>query len=304
MTEALSEHLQSGITSLCRLWTVTRRDGTTLGFTDHDRDLNVGGVDFRAGSGLSASALQQATGLSVDNSEAIGALSAAAITAEDLNAGRYDAAEVRIWLANWRAPEERRELFRGALGEVTRRGSAFRAELRGLAEPLGQPAGFAYTRNCSAVLGDGRCRFSLLSPGYSCDTLVEKVSGDRRLFTFAALPGFETRWFEHGRLELLSGQGAGLSAMIRSDDLRADSRQVVLWEAIRADVVPGDQLRLYAGCSKSSGMCRIKFNNFNNFRGFPHLPEEDWLTSYPRSDRPATGGRRRQTVYGGTADGG
>ncbi len=139
MTLALHDHLQTGVTGLCHLWTVARPDGVVLGFTDHDCDLAVEGVIHRAGSGLTASAFQQATGLAVDNSEAVGALSAAAITAEDLDAGRYDGAEVRIWLAIWAQPSERRELFRGSLGEVSRRGAAFRAELRGLAEPLGQP---------------------------------------------------------------------------------------------------------------------------------------------------------------------
>ncbi|WP_112309052.1 DUF2163 domain-containing protein [Pseudogemmobacter bohemicus] len=302
MTIALSEHLQSGVTGLCHLWSVSRRDGAVLGFTDHDCDLEVEGVIHRAGSGLTASALQQATGLAVDNSEAVGALSDAAITAEDLDAGRYDGAEVRIWLANWRQPAERRELFRGSLGEVIRRGASFRAELRGLSEPLGQPAGFAYTRNCSTVLGDGRCTFSLLTPGYFCDIAVQQISADRREFSFDALPGFDPRWFEHGRLEVMSGEATGLVAMIRSDDQRQGGRRIVLWEGIRAALMPGDQLRLIAGCSKQPGICRGKFNNFNNFRGFPHLPEEDWLTSYPRSDRPATGEPRRFPLSGSVND--
>ncbi|MCL4066733.1 DUF2163 domain-containing protein [Pseudomonas sp. GX19020] len=300
MRLALDEHLQTGVTGLCHLWTIERPDGEVLGFTDHDCDLAVEGVVHRAGSGLTASALQQATGLAVDNSEVVGALSAAAITAEDLDAGRYDGAEVRIWLAAWAQPSERRELFRGSLGEVSRRGAAFRAEVRGLAEPLGQPGGFAYTRSCSAVLGDVRCKVSLQTPGYFCDIGLQQVSDDRREFTFEALPGFDPRWFEHGRLNVLSGAAAGLSAMIRSDDLRPGGRRVVLWEGIRAPLMAGDQLRLFAGCDKQVGSCRDKFRNFNNFRGFPHLPEEDWLTSYPRSDRPATGGRRVLPIWANT----
>jgi hypothetical protein len=30
-------HLASGSTTVCRAWTVLRRDGVVLGFTDHDR---------------------------------------------------------------------------------------------------------------------------------------------------------------------------------------------------------------------------------------------------------------------------
>ena len=45
-------------------------------------------------------------------------------------------------------------------------------------------------------------------------------------------------------------------------------------------------VRIIAGCDKTAATCRTKFANFLNFRGFPHIPGEDWLTSYPVPDRP------------------
>lgn len=290
---SVMEHLAGGVTGLCRLWQVTRRDGARLGFTDHDCDLAVEGVTFRAGAGLTASALQQSTGLSVDNTEAAGALSSEAIAEGDLAAGRYDGAEVRIWLARWEAPEERREMFRGSLGEVVRRGAEFRAELRGLAEPLNQPVGLAYSRTCSAVLGDGRCRFDTAQPGYSAEVAVEEVDDERRLFRFGALAGYEDRWFEGGRLEVLDGAAAGLVSMVRADRIEPAGRRVELWQSVRAPLAVGDRLRLVAGCDKRAETCRAKFANFLNFRGFPHMPGEDWLTAYPSASQPATGGSLR-----------
>ena len=68
----LLTHLATGTTTTCRAWAVTRGDGVTLGFTDHDRDLSFDGITFRADTGLSAQAIEQSTGLSVDNTEAIG----------------------------------------------------------------------------------------------------------------------------------------------------------------------------------------------------------------------------------------
>ena len=81
--DALAAHLATGTTTVCHAWAITRGDGVVLGFTDHDRDLSFDGVDFRAGTGLTAMALQQETGLSVDNSEAIGALSEYGVVAGD-----------------------------------------------------------------------------------------------------------------------------------------------------------------------------------------------------------------------------
>ena len=102
----LAAHLAGGLTTLCHAWAVTRTDGALFGFTDHDRDLAFDGITFRADSGLSARALQQGTGLSVDNTEALGLLSDAGLSEVDIVAGRFDVAEVRCWRVNW--PRARR----------------------------------------------------------------------------------------------------------------------------------------------------------------------------------------------------
>lgn len=286
----LLEHLATGDTTVCRAWRVVRADGVTLGFTDHDRDLAFEGVAFRAGSGLTAKALQQATGLSVDNTEASGALSDASITESDILAGRFDGAEVTAWLVNWAAPEQRLMQFRGTLGEITRAGGAFQAELRGLTEALNRPQGRVIQQGCTAVLGDGACRFDRTTPGYFVERAVEAVDNGR-LFRWAGLPGFDDRWFEKGRLVVVTGAAAGLSGTVKNDRQGTDERVVELWQAILAKIVPGDIVRVEAGCDKRSETCRLKFGNFLNFRGFPHVPGEDWLTSYPLRAQANDGGR-------------
>lgn len=289
--EALLEHLQTGTTTLCRAWTVRRRDGVTMGFTDHDEDLVIDGISCRADSGMTAKALHQTTGLSVDNTEAFGALTAASITEADLAAGRFDGAEVRVYLANWRSPDEHIEQFRGNLGDITRIDGSFRAELRGISDLLNRPQGTAYTSRCTAVLGDQRCRFNLLQPGFSVTQIVGGVE-DGRVFLFPDLPAFDDRWFEEGRLEVLSGAAAGLVGVVKIDRSGVDGRHVELWQSIGAPVVAGDSVRILAGCDKRPSTCRAKFSNFLNFRGFPHIPGEDWLASYPVPDRPNGGARR------------
>lgn len=289
MDMALQAHLAGEVTETCRLWRLVRRDGVVLGFTDHDRDLVVAGEVYRADTGFGASALHQATGLSVDNSEVAGALSSAAISEGDLVAGRYDGAEVRIWLAHWPDPVQRHEIFRGTLGEVARQGSAFRAELRGLGEALNLAQGDVYARSCQAVLGDARCRFDLTTPGYGVEVAVDGQDPAQNLIRCAGLAGYSERWFEQGRLEVLDGAAAGLSVMIRSDRITAAGRDLVLWQSLRTPVAVGDLVRLVAGCDRRAESCRLKFGNFLNFRGFPHLPGEDWLTAWPGAQRAGGG---------------
>lgn len=137
----LRAHLAQGHGTVCRAWALRRSDGRVLGFTDHDRALAFDGIEFRPDSGLSASAVEQMTGLSVDNAEILGALSDRAIRAEDIAAGLYDGAQVRCWQVNWADPGQRQALFAGSLGEIRQTGGAFRAELRGLTEALNTPWG-------------------------------------------------------------------------------------------------------------------------------------------------------------------
>lgn len=291
--QALKDHLAGGATTLARAFAVTRKDGNVLGFTDHDRDLSFDGITFRAGSGMTAKAIQQGTGLSVDNTEAFGALRSDAITEADILAGRYDGAEVRAWLVNWADVSVRALQFRGHMGEIVRSGGAFNAELRGLAEGLNQPQGLIFHARCSAVLGDGRCRFDLTQPGYAEERVVETVAGGR-VFGFADFAGYEDRWFEKGRFRVLTGKAAGLVGAVKNDRIRKGTgREVELWQALGTAPAPGDMVRIEAGCDRRADTCRLKFANFDNFRGFPDIPGEDWLMSYPVGAGVNDGGSRR-----------
>jgi uncharacterized phage protein (TIGR02218 family) len=294
MTE-FQAHLDTGTTKLARCWAVLRRDGTTYGFTDHDCPLTFGGITFKADAGMTARAVMSATGLSVDNSEAMGALSDAAITEADIEAGRFDGAEVKAWLVNWADVATRTLRFAGTIGELRRSGGAFHAELRGLTEPLNQPQGRVYQTPCSAILGDGDCGFDLDTDGFATEVAVEGLV-DRRRFTFFDMAGFEPAWFERGRLRVISGAAAGLIGLIKRDRFIGDTREVEVWEGFRTEIAAGDMIRLEAGCDKRFETCRLKFANLLNFRGFPDIPGDDWLVSTPANGAQTVGGSLRRSV--------
>ncbi|MCB1485390.1 MAG: DUF2163 domain-containing protein, partial [Hyphomicrobiaceae bacterium] len=157
LTPGLQAHLDSGTTTLCWCWRLTRKDGTVQGFTDHDRALSFDSTTFEASSGFTASEITDALGLSVDNLEVTGALSSASLSEEDLAAGRYDDARVEIFRVNWQNPDERVVMRTGSLGEVRRADNSFTAEVRGLAHYLQQPKGRLFQYTCDADLGDARC---------------------------------------------------------------------------------------------------------------------------------------------------
>lgn len=288
----LAAHLAGGVTTVCHAWAITRSDGTVFAFTDHDLPLSFAGYEFRADTGLSALALAQSTGLSVDNTEALGALSDASLREDEIEQGRFDGAQVRAWLVNWADPAQHWLNFRGMLGELTRAGGSFRAELRGLTEGLNRPLGRVYQKPCAAVLGDRTCRFNTAQEGYAQALPVQRVEGARR-FIWQDFLSYEADWFTRGRLEVLDGPAQGLWSTIKADRIENGARIIELWEPVRGAVSTGTQVRLVAGCDKRAETCRLKFNNFGNYQGFPDLPGEDWVVSVPSSTNTNSGGSRR-----------
>ena len=267
----------SATTTIARIWSIARRDGVSLGFTDHDSVLEIDGTRFRPDPGLSARAIVQAAGLSVDNTEAEGALTDDAISERDLMAGLWDGAELRMWEVDWTAPAIVRLIFRGHLGEVSRSNGAFRAEVQGISAGLNAAQGRVYHPRCAARLGDAQCGVNLTDPTYSTLVMLERTT-DGRSFRFDALDGYDDGWFDRGEIIVLSGAAQGLRGRIKNDLVRPGApRLVELWETLGIVPAAGDQLRLIAGCDKGARSCRLKFANFRNFRGFPHLPTEDWL---------------------------
>ena len=284
----LLEHLASGHTHVCQCWSITRRDGVVFGFTDHDQPLSFDGITFRADSGMAAKALASATGLSVNNTEALGLLQADIITETDIKAGRFDGAEVTNWTVRWDDVEARKINFVGHIGTITRRDGSFEAELRGLTDALNQPTGRSYLRRCSAVLGDRACWVDLSSPVYRAEAAISAFVSET-VWRFA-IAGYNDGWFTHGRVTVLSGAAEGLTGAIKLDRAVGAARQIALWQPLGLKPAVGDLVRIEAGCDKSAESCRVKFANFLNYQGFPHMPGDDWLVSFPRGDSVNDGG--------------
>ena len=284
----LHAHLRTGHTHVCQCWAVSRKDGLTFGFTDHDRDLEFEGINFTADSGMSAKALATSTGLSVNNTEVLGLLQSDVISETDILAGRFDGAEVTNWQVQWDNVSSRQVKFYGTLGEIKRQNGSFEAELRSLTDALNQPQGRSFIKTCSAVLGDSNCGLDVTDPSFNVEVQVASVVNGPSL----KLPivGYDEGWFTHGFLQVLSGQAAGLSGAIKGDEDGEGLREIRLWQSFGQPISAGDRVRLVAGCDKRAETCRAKFSNFLNFQGFPHIPGDDWLMSVPRTGSTATGG--------------
>ena len=133
LSPALQAHLDEGTTTLAWCWRITRADGVTFGFTDHDRTLSFDETDFEPESGLTASEVRSGSDLSVDAQDAEGVLTSDQITETDILDCRWDNAEVEVWRVNWADTGQRVLMRRGAIGQIR----------RGLRPGLGFAAGLA-----------------------------------------------------------------------------------------------------------------------------------------------------------------
>lgn len=159
----LAAHLAGESLTLATLWRIVRRDGQVFTFTDHNRDIVYGGETYLAAIGYQRSAITSNSDLAVDETELLGLLDSASISEDELRAGLWDGASVRIFVVNWAdLTQGELKLRRGTIGEViTRDDGSFRAELRGLAQPLQTVIGSVYQAECRADLGDSRCKVPL-----------------------------------------------------------------------------------------------------------------------------------------------
>lgn len=281
---SLASHLQSGVTTTCTCWKLITSDGAVKGFTDHDNDLAFDGVNFQAATGFVGTEALSRIGLSVDNMEIHSALSSGKLEEKDLANGLYDNAEIEVYLVNWQDITQRILMRSGNIGEVKRSSLAFMAEVRGLAHHLQQPQGRLYQQTCDAELGDEKCSIDLNLPAYSIISSVVNVTPDSQIQT-DNLTAFPTGWFNGGKLEWLSGENTGAITEVKSHQKFSDNLAgITLWR--RHNVTPSiaDQFKLTAGCDKTFGTCKAKFFNQLRFRGFPHIPGNDYIIKSPNQD--------------------
>jgi uncharacterized phage protein (TIGR02218 family) len=287
----LQTHLDSGTTTLCHCWRITLKSGEKLGFTDHDVNVSFDGTVFEAQTGFTASSIESSLGFSVDNMEAEGALQSSKLEDARLKAGDFDHAEIEVWRVNWQSVAQRVLLRKGHLGEVTTGDGAFTAEVRGLAHVLSQQKGRLFQFGCDAELGDVRCGVNLSAVAHTDGGVVSSVETSAVILSGII---FSDDWATRGNLRFPTGAGAGRVLSVKRQRKIGTLTRIEFWSAIPFVVTAGDAVQLSAGCDKQFSTCKSKFNNASNFRGFPHMPGTDFVTSFASANDPNNDGGQRQ----------
>ena len=260
------------LTTIAFCWRIERRDGVTLGFTSHDRDMEVDGLLCRSAPGILPSAIGLSAGFDIDRLDVKGALTSDAITADDLATGRWDGARLSIFMADWEDPSAAPiPIVRGELGDVAVRNAAFEAELCGVTAALERPVVEQTSPECRAQLGDKRCRVDMAARVRV--TRIVSVEDESRIAVESAADGGA---YGYGRLRWIRGPNSGLAYGIA----RSEGALLTLRDPPHFPAAVGDLVEISEGCDKSFAACSGRFGNAANFRGEPHLPGIDLLTRY------------------------
>ena len=264
---ALNTHVQLTTTTLATCWKLTSTGGTVLGFTDHPTDLVVSSVTYKASTGYTPSTVQSTAGLSVDNLEVQGLLSATGITEADVRAGKWDYASIEVFLVNWNSLADGIiKLRKATLGEIKLGRQSFDGEIRGIFQAYSRQIVELYSPGCRADLGDSRCGVTIAS--FTVTGTLTAVTS-RRVFADSARTE-ANNYFRGGLLTWTGGANAGRAMEVKAWTLGTTLFELVL--PMPSAVAIGDTYSVHAGCDKTIATCRDVFNKVVNFRGEPYVP--------------------------------
>lgn len=296
----LKAHFGEDCMTLAVLWKVTRTDAVVMGFTTHDRDIAYPGDDpsepevtYYAATGLTNSAADSNSDLSIDNLEVTGFLDSSAITEEDILRGVYDGAVVEERVVNWSDLSMGDMLIRrGTIGNVKTVNGIFQAELRGLTQKLTTQLGALYGPVCRAQLGSsvsdaGTCRW-LCNVDLDLYTQSGEVAASPNAVTITPAAGLidmsasppeaaGAGYFDNGLITFTSGELDGRSFEIKT----GDASSLTLFLPLPVEPEAGDEFTITPGCNHTVDDCKDKFDNIVNFRGEPFIPGPNVVLNYP-----------------------
>lgn len=142
-----------------------RISGTIQGFTSHDKDISQdlgdgnGEIIYQAASSFLQTAISNTDTMAVDNLEVEGILDSTAFDQDDIDAGIYDRATIKIFLVDWTdLTLDPIKLRRGQIGAISTAEKSFTAELRGMLQRYTEEIVELYSPSCRDDLGGSRCQ--------------------------------------------------------------------------------------------------------------------------------------------------
>lgn len=264
----LATHIAGRAHTRCRMLLFLLRDGTAIGITDHDRDIEFDlseaelddPVNYLAGTGFKISDVQTGSGLDPGNYEVTGPIDDV-VTLPHLLGGRWRRAITYLFEVNWAAPASAIDLMKGSVTVAGPKGGEFRFEVRDDRDKLSQSIGRHVTNQCRRVKES--CCINIAP---ETETTVSAVESALKFTVAATITSVN---FINGRLWFTDGELAGNDP---ADIFNVTGSVIELQEPLPTEPQIGDAVTLKEGCDGSIQMCRDRFDNAINHDGFSAVP--------------------------------
>lgn len=286
LSGAMASHIAGRVHRRVMMMRLDLADGTSLGFTAHDRDIDFdlgaglgggGNLTYRPRTGITPSDIAWSAGFDPDDVEIEGPLGED-VTRAALLGGRFDDAVARLFFVDWgNLSAGAIPLLRGRVVLAEAVGQRFKLTINGDIARFSQRRGVVIAGHCRAEFGDVQC-------GVTPETLAATVTAvvSRRQVAISYTGSFADDYWNLGTAEFTSGPLVGTRPIeiFKFDQSSAGVAGLTLWhEAVELPEV-GDTLTLTQGCEKTRAAC-MGFANIENFRGFPDVPGSDQVLRYP-----------------------
>jgi len=272
--------IQSGTSTLARIWKITRSDATVLRFTDHDEDI----VMPADGTYLASNSFQISnittsigSGAQAGNMRVVLGTPSTTINKVDLRAGLYDKAVIEVSWVNYADPSMGQVvILAGFLGpyEGSIKGVAD-FEIVGKLQAALQGIGLKYLPECRHNFGDTGCGLTI--GDYSGTGTVASLVTSRRKFR-CTLSGTPANYaYSFGSIEWLTGDNAGLfQEVLQQVAFDGTYDDILLALNMPYDIALTDTFTIYQGCAKTPTACKA-YSNIANYGGFPFVPGPDFI---------------------------
>ena len=197
-----------------------------------------------------------------------------AISAADLEAGRFDRARVAIGVVDWETLDHA-VLYRGAIGAVSQEAGGFSAELLSAKAALSADPIPRTSPTCRAQFCGPGCTLSVAA--YTHEAALASLDPETNRAVFAGGPAAADML--GGSLRWLDGPQAGIAMEV----IDADESGLLPGVSLDPELEPGTRALLREGCDHTLATCAARFGNAANFQGEPYLPGNDVLARYPIS---------------------
>jgi len=257
------------------IWLAT---GTVLTYTDLDMPVSLNGYTYLANSVLIAGLKYKAScGVNVD-SQQVTLFARATDTIggipflQAMQQGLLDGAEVqreKVFFSNWTSPIGSVILFKGRVSKIDSIGRTS-AQITVSSDlvllDIDMPRN-VYQADCQHVLYDAQC--GLAAGTFSTAGAVGAGSTQNAVVWSAA-----TADYQQGTIAFTSGANTGADVTIKA----VSNGTLILSYPLPYAPASGDTFVASYGCDHTMNTCKARFNNLNQFRGFPFVPPPQIMT--------------------------